>query len=233
MIAAAPPFLVFRQHAKTFLHLHHISVPDFLQQLEMESNGKSAASGRGELADSTAPITWGSAGTSGQHSFHQLLHQGDNRSAAEFIIALNAGLDKAVNDPSGGQALIANALAQAEAFMVGRSEAEAEVQLRDQGVDEEAIKERAPHMHMEGGRASSLLVLEDLSPEAFGALLALYEHRTFAAGVMWGVNPFDQWGVELGKVMAAEIDKAISGEAAGKRDATTLRMIDRVQKARS
>ncbi len=205
---------------------------DFLQQLEMESNGKSAASGRGDKAFPTAPITWGSAGTLGQHSFHQLLHQGTDRSAAEFVVVLDAG--QAEGYAANGQELIANALAQAEAFLVGRSEAEAVEELRAKGVDEDIIKERAPHMHMEGGRSSSMMVLKTASPASVGALIALYEHRTYAAGIMWGVSPFDQWGVELGKVMAAQIDDELNGgDIAPKRDATSRRLIDKVKSARS
>ncbi len=208
-------------------------LPDFLQQLEMESNGKSAASGRGELAAMTAPITWGSAGTLGQHSFHHLLHQGTDRSSHEFVVALNAGKAPGEAYPANGQELIANALAQAEAFMVGRSEAQAEVELRAKGIDEDTIKARAPHMHMDGGRVSTMIILEDSSPASIGALIALYEHRTFAGGIMWGVNPFDQWGVELGKVMAAEIDDSLSGGAIpDKRDQTSRRLIDKVKDAR-
>ncbi|MFC7290025.1 glucose-6-phosphate isomerase [Hirschia litorea] len=206
-------------------------LPDFLQQLEMESNGKSAASGRGVKADITAPITWGSVGTLGQHSFHQLLHQGTDRSAAEFVVAMNAGVNEGYK--ANGQSLLANAYAQAEAFLVGRSEAEAEVQLREKGVDEATIKARAPHMHMEGGRASSMFILDDISPRSVGALIAMYEHRTFAYGMLLGINPFDQWGVELGKVMAEEIDNAISGTSTKDRDATTLRLIKKTQDARA
>ena len=206
-------------------------LPDFLQQLEMESNGKSAASGAGVKADVTAPITWGSVGTLGQHSFHQLLHQGTDRSAAEFVVALNAGIEE--SKQANGQSLLANAYAQAEAFLVGRSEAEAEEQLREKGVDEDTIKARAPHMHMDGGRASSMFVLKDVSPRSVGALISMYEHRTFAYGMLLGINPFDQWGVELGKVMAEEIDKAISGFDEKERDATTLRLIEKTQQART
>ncbi len=205
-------------------------LPDFLQQLEMESNGKSAASGRGVKTDITAPITWGSVGTLGQHSFHQLLHQGIDRSAAEFVVSLNAGVKE--GDKKNGQSLLANAYAQAEAFLVGRSEAEAEAQLREKGVDEETIRMRAPHMHMDGGRASSMFLLEDITPRSVGALIAMYEHRTFAYGMLLGINPFDQWGVELGKVMAEEIDNAISGETSKERDPTTMRLIKKTQDAR-
>ncbi len=201
-------------------------LPDFLQQLEMESNGKSAADQPGGLVGPTGPIVWGSVGTLGQHSFHQLLHQGMRESMMEFVVALDAG----AGDKTRGRALLANAFAQAEAMLAGRTAAAAEAQLLAQGVDPETAKARAPHMHMEGGRPSSTIILDDLSPESLGALMALYEHRTFAAGVLWGINPFDQWGVERGKVLAEELDEAIAGGAIGKRDPSTQRLVDMARK---
>lgn len=200
-------------------------LPDFLQQLEMESNGKSAADQPGGLVGRTGPIVWGSVGTLGQHSFHQLLHQGMRESAIEFVVALDAG----AGDKARGRALLSNAFAQAEALLAGRSASEAEAQLIAQGVSAEAAKARAPHMHMEGGRSSTTIVLDELSPESLGALIALYEHRTFAAGVLWGINPFDQWGVERGKVLAEELDAAIAGGDVGKRDPSTLRLVEQAR----
>jgi glucose-6-phosphate isomerase len=196
-------------------------LPDFLQQLEMESNGKSAADQPGGLVGPTGPVVWGSAGTLGQHSFHQLLHQGMRESAIEFVASLDAGLA----DTTRGRALVANAIAQGEAMLAGRSAAEAVAQLLAQGVAADAAQARAPHMHMPGGRGSTTLLLREVSPESVGSLLALYEHRTFAAGVLWGVNPFDQWGVERGKVLAEELDAAIAGADPGARDSTTLRLV--------
>ncbi len=201
-------------------------LPDFLQQLEMESNGKSAADSAGGLVGPTAPVVWGSVGTLAQHSFHQLLHQGMRESAIEFVVALNAG----AGDRKRGRALVANAFAQAEGLLAGRSAAMAEAQLADQGKRGHAAHEQARHMHMPGGRGSTTIVLNDLSPESVGALLALYEHRTFAAGVLWGVNPFDQWGVERGKVLAEELEKAIAGGDPGKRDPSTLRLVEKARK---
>ncbi|MEM6625975.1 MAG: glucose-6-phosphate isomerase [Pseudomonadota bacterium] len=201
---------------------------DFLQQLEMESNGKSIPAGDAEIAVETAPVTWGSVGTIGQHSFHQLLHQGTRRFAPEFVFALNAG----GADKDRGRALLANALAQAEAMLMGRSSDEARAQLQAKGVGADTVEARAPHMHMPGGRGATMIALNDLSPESVGALIALYEHRTFAGGVLWGVNPFDQWGVERGKVLAEEIDQALSGADAGARDPSTVRLIDKVRAAR-
>lgn len=202
-------------------------LPDFLQQLEMESNGKSAADSAGGVLGTTAPIVWGSVGTLGQHSFHQLLHQGTRDSAIEFVASLDAG----AGDRERGRALLANSFAQAEALLAGRSAKEAEAQLSAQGKTGESAREQAWHMHMPGCRGSTTLLLDTLSPESVGALLALYEHRTFAAGILWGINPFDQWGVEHGKVLAEELEKAIAGADPGKRDPSTLRLVDRARKA--
>lgn len=196
-------------------------LPDFLQQLEMESNGKSAAdTPQGRLAD-TAPVTWGSVGTLGQHSFHQLLHQGTRANAIEFVVSLNAG----AGDHRRGRALLANAFAQSECLLKGRSRADAEQELLARGLSPAAAAELAGHMQMPGARGSTTILLDALSPEAVGALLALYEHRTFAAGVLWGVNPFDQWGVELGKVLAEQLESAISGSEPGERDPSTLQLV--------
>jgi len=201
-------------------------LPDFLQQLEMESNGKSVADSPAGLIGPTAPIVWGSAGTLGQHSFHQLLHQGMRATAIEFIASLDAG----AGDKERGRALTANAFAQAEGLLAGRSAKEAEMQLAAQGQSGPRMQEQARHMHMTGGCGSTTILLEDLSPQSVGALIALYEHRTFAAGVLWGINPFDQWGVERGKVLAAELDKAIAGGNPGQRDPSTLRLVERARK---
>jgi glucose-6-phosphate isomerase len=200
-------------------------LPDFLQQLEMESNGKSAQDSQGGILAPTAPVVWGSVGTLGQHSFHQLLHQGTRMSAIEFIAAMDAGGP----DKERGRALLANAFGQAEALLAGRSWLDAEKQLMAQGVDEAKARTQSGHMHMPGGRGSTTILLDALTPESVGALIALYEHRTYAAGVLWGINPFDQWGVERGKVLAEELDTAIAGGDPGKRDPSTLRLVKRAQ----
>jgi glucose-6-phosphate isomerase len=201
-------------------------LPDFLQQLEMESNGKSATDDAAGLIGATAPMVWGSVGTLGQHSFHQLLHQGMRESAIEFVASRDAG----AGDIARGRALLANAFAQAEGLLAGRSAAEAETQLAAQGKTGSAAKEQARHMHMAGNRGSTTVLLDNTSPEAIGALIALYEHRTFAAGILWGINPFDQWGVERGKVLAEELDSALAGADPGKRDPSTLRLVSRARR---
>ncbi len=201
-------------------------LPDFLQQLEMESNGKSAADDAAGLVGRTAPMVWGSVGTLGQHSFHQLLHQGMRESAIEFVASRDAG----AGDIARGRALLANAFAQAEGLLAGRSAAEAETQLAAQGKTGPAAKEQARHMHMAGNRGSTTVLLDNTGPETIGALIALYEHRTFAAGILWGINPFDQWGVERGKVLAEELDNALAGADPGKRDPSTLRLVSRAKR---
>lgn len=201
-------------------------LPDFLQQLEMESNGKSVADHAAGLVGPTAPMVWGSVGTLGQHSFHQLLHQGMRESAIEFIVNRDAG----AGDWERGRALLANAFAQAEGLLAGRSAADAEAQLAAQGRRGPDAREQARHMHMPGNRGSTTVLLDDLTPESIGALIAMYEHRTFAAGILWGVNPFDQWGVERGKVLAEELDKAIDGADPGPRDPSTLYLVSRARR---
>jgi glucose-6-phosphate isomerase len=196
-------------------------LPDFLQQLEMESNGKSASDGPGGLVGRTGPVVWGSVGTLGQHSFHQLLHQGMRDTVVEFVASRDAG----AGDDKRGRALLANAFAQAEGLMAGRSAAEAEAQLLGQGLEPRQARDQARHMDMPGGRESTFVMLDALGPEDLGALIALYEHRTFAAGVLWGINPFDQWGVERGKVLAEELDAAIEGARPGHRDASTQNLV--------
>ena len=230
-------FDVFRHSSKdnaptrtVLAYAHRLrKLPDFLQQLEMESNGKNVSDAPGGLISPTAPIVWGSVGTLGQHSFHQLLHQGMRESSIEFVAALDAG----AGDKARGRALLSNAFAQAEGLLGGRSREAAEKELLAKGMSAEKAKAQSVHMHMEGGRGSTTILLDKLSPESVGALIALYEHRTFAAGILWGINPFDQWGVELGKVLAEQLDKAIAGEDPGKRDPSTLRLVSRARKTQA
>ncbi|MDX2276155.1 MAG: glucose-6-phosphate isomerase [Hyphomonadaceae bacterium] len=166
-------------------------LPAYMQQLEMESNGKGVTRDGVVLTRSAAGVTWGAAGTNAQHSFFQLLHQGAQEIPVEFILVAGAH-----EGPQSHRAKVfANALAQARALMVGREAAE-------------------PHRRFTGNRASTLMAMDDLSPESLGALLAFYEHRTFTQGVLAGINSFDQFGVELGKEMANQLAPALEGGAA-------------------
>jgi glucose-6-phosphate isomerase len=163
-------------------------LPAYMQQLEMESNGKRVTRDGEAIARSVCAVTWGAAGTNAQHSFFQLLHQGVDEIPVEFIV--NAGDQE--GPPTHRAKVYANALAQARALMVGKASSE-------------------PHRAFPGNRASTLMAIDALSPEALGALLAFYEHRTFAQAVLAGINPFDQFGVELGKEMANQLLPALEG----------------------
>jgi glucose-6-phosphate isomerase len=197
-------------------------LPDFLQQLTMESNGKRVSSDGQSLPYTTAPVLWGSAGTMGQHSFHQLLHQGQRLCPADFILPLRTHTDKTEQH----RILVANCLAQSRTLMVGRSLEAAEDALLQRGVEPEKAAQLAPHLAMPGNRPSSVITMDSLTPNTLGALLALYEHRTFCSGQLWRINSFDQWGVELGKEISTDILKRLANVSdSGNMDAATERLI--------
>ena len=185
-------------------------LPAYLQQLEMESNGKRVTRDGEALEHSACGVTWGTAGTNAQHSFFQLLHQGVQEIPLEAIV--NAGQQE--GPPSHRAKVYANALAQTRALMVGKTQAQAEAEMRAKGMSEAEAKRLAPRRTFPGNRASTLMAIDALSPQALGALLAFYEHRTFTQGVLSGVNSFDQWGVELGKEMANALLPPLEGGAA-------------------
>ena len=180
--------------------------PAYLQQLEMESNGKRVAQDGQALACATSPVLWGEPGTNGQHAFFQMLHQGADVLPLEIV---------AVRQPSHplpghhGK-LLANALAQTQALMAGQASADG-------------------HRHFPGNRPSTFLLLEALTPASLGALIALQEHRVFVSGSLWGINSFDQWGVELGKVLANDLEaRMASGNLAGL-DGSTAGLLQRLR----
>jgi len=191
-------------------------LPAYLQQLEMESNGKSVMPDGQVVTHATAPALWGGEGSIGQHSYHQWLHQGTQVIPTEFILALDE-----TGDAAGRRALAAHALAQAEVLANGRSLDE--VLGEEPGLDP-AIAAQKVHA---GGRVSSFIMTEGFDARRLGALIALYEHRTFLAGQLWGVNSFDQWGVERGKTMAGRVNEALSG-GAGPEDPVTARLAHRL-----
>ena len=196
-------------------------LPDFLQQLTMESNGKRVSSGGRPLAYNTGPVLWGSAGTMGQHSFHQLLHQGTLLCPADFILPLttHTGMQEQ------HRRLVANCLAQSRTLMVGRSPEAAQAALLARGLSDTRAAALAPHLAMPGSRPNSVITMRALDPATLGALLALYEHRTFCSGQLWGINPFDQWGVELGKEIGAEILARLEGGDGAAMDPATERLM--------
>ncbi len=199
-------------------------LPAFLQQLEMESNGKRVTRDGAPVLRATAPSVFGDAGTNGQHAFFQLLHQGTD------IIPVDLVLVKKGEGPDGMQAkLLANGIAQAEALMIGRAEAEVRAELVAKGVDASEIDALAPQRTFPGNRPTTTIVAPQLTPQALGALIALYEHKTFVEGVIWGINSFDQWGVELGKTLAARILGELDGGPSVPHDPSTRALIDRLK----
>jgi len=182
-------------------------LPAYMQQLEMESNGKHVTRDGKTLARPSAGVTWGAAGTNGQHSFFQLLHQGEDEIPVEFILFGGAH----EGPPAHRAKLFANALAQSRALMVGKSAETARAEMIAKGMSAEEANMLAPHRAFAGNRSSTTLCMDALSPEALGALIAFYEHRTFTQGVMAGLNSFDQWGVELGKEMANQLAPPLEG----------------------
>lgn len=184
-------------------------LPDYLQQLEMESNGKSTRLDGEQSRVDTAPVVWGGEETNGQHAYHQLLHQGTRAVSADFLACVAPGHGRAAHH----DALLANCFAQSQALWEGHSAGD-------------------PHRRTVGGRPSTTILLDELTPRSLGALLALYEHKAFCAGVIWQVNSFDQWGVEVGKRLAAPIVRALRGGDDGPADAATSQLLGEVRRLR-
>jgi glucose-6-phosphate isomerase len=198
----------------------------FLQQLEMESNGKSVGPDGKPVKRGTATVVFGDEGTNVQHAYFQCMHQGADITPMELI-----GVAKSDEGPAGmHEKLLSNLLAQAEAFMVGRATEDVVAELQAKGVSEAEIATLAPQRTFAGNRPSTLVLMDRLTPQTFGALIALYEHKTFVEGVIWGINSFDQWGVELGKVMAGRILPELESSAAGSHDPSTTALIERLKK---
>jgi glucose-6-phosphate isomerase len=183
--------------------------PAYLQQLEMESNGKRVTRNGQPVDTPTCPVIWGDCGTNGQHAYFQLLHQGTDLTPIDFIACLRPAHEL----ESHHAALLANCFAQSEAFMRGKGIAEVRSDLQAQGLAEVEIERLAPHKTFPGNRPSNTILMEYLTPYTLGALVALYEHKTFVQGVLWDVNSFDQWGVELGKALAKNIEAELTGQA--------------------
>jgi glucose-6-phosphate isomerase len=194
-----------------------------LQQLDMESNGKSVRQDGSALDIATGPVIWGGVGCNGQHAYHQLLHQGRLLVPADFIVPVNSY--NPLSDHH--QWLFANCLSQAQALMQGKSRAEAEAELRAKGLSEDEVQRLAPHKEIPGNRPSNILVMNRIAPFNLGALVALYEHKVFVQSAIWGINAFDQWGVELGKEMGKEVYQRLVGQVdSAAADASTQGLIE-------
>ncbi|WP_457977829.1 glucose-6-phosphate isomerase [Ectopseudomonas composti] len=194
-----------------------------LQQLDMESNGKSVRQDGSALDIATGPIIWGGVGCNGQHAYHQLLHQGRLLVPADFIVPVNSYNPLADHH----QWLFANCLSQAQALMQGKTREEAEAELRAKGMSEAEVQRLASHKVIPGNRPSNILVMNRIAPFELGALVALYEHKVFVQSAIWGINAFDQWGVELGKEMGKEVYQRLTGQVeSSASDASTQGLID-------
>lgn len=203
--------------------------PAYLQQLDMESNGKAVTLDSKPVEFSTGPVVWGEPGTNGQHAFYQLIHQGTDIIPAEFMIAAN-GHEKNLRHQH--ELLIANCLAQSEALMKGRTLAEAKAQLTAKGTADVKADKIAPHRVFAGNRPSLTIVYDQLDPFALGRLIALYEHRVFVEGALFNINSFDQWGVELGKELATGLLPVVEGkESAAGHDSSTAGLVAALLKA--
>ncbi len=197
--------------------------PAYLQQLDMESNGKGVTIDGTPVEVNSGPVVWGEPGTNGQHAFYQLIHQGTSIIPAEFMIAAN-GFEPNLRHQH--QLLMANCLAQSEALMKGRTFEEAKAQLTSKGMDDKKADFIAPHRVFTGNRPSITFVYDKLTPYALGRLIALYEHRVFVEGVLFRINSFDQWGVELGKELATGLLPVIEGkESAAGHDSSTQGLV--------
>jgi glucose-6-phosphate isomerase len=202
------------RHARTVAPYAHglRRLPAFLQQLEMESNGKRVKRDGSPVDTATGPIVFGEPGTNGQHAFFQQIHQGPQVIPAEFVVVAHTS-ESAADAREGDAPLWSNALAQAQALMLGKAEAEARAEMLAAGADEAEADRLAPHRAFPGNRPSTTILMDALTPEAVGALIALYEHKTFVEGVIQDINSFDQWGVELGKVLARAILRDVEAGA--------------------
>lgn len=198
-------------------------LPAYLQQLEMESNGKSVAMDGSDLTVNSGPVVWGEPGTNGQHAFYQLIHQGTRVIPCEFLVA-REGHEPDLSHHH--QLLVANCLAQSEALMVGRTLDEARALMAAKGLEGDELDRQARHRVFPGNRPSTTLVYPKLTPYMFGQIIALYEHRVFVEGVILGINSFDQWGVELGKELANKLTPLLAGdESAEGKDGSTRALL--------
>jgi glucose-6-phosphate isomerase len=205
--------------------------PAYLQQLDMESNGKRVTLAGKPVATATGPLVFGEPGTNGQHAFYQLLHQGTDVIPADFLIGAEGHEPELAHQHA---MLIANCLAQTEALMNGRTLQEAKAQLKAAGLPAAEIVRLAPHKVFPGNRPTNTIYYRKLDPATLGALIALYEHKVFAQGTIWGINSYDQWGVELGKELASTLLPMVEGQApADGRDGSTAGLVKALRAMKS
>ncbi|MBW9273040.1 MAG: glucose-6-phosphate isomerase [Candidatus Thiodiazotropha sp. (ex. Lucinisca nassula)] len=197
-------------------------LPDYLQQADMESNGKRVTRFGRPVDYPTGPVVWGTAGTDGQHAYYQLIHQGTQLIPCDFIIPVNSHNETGDHH----EKLFANCLAQTEALMLGKTRTEAREEMEQAGLDPEQIVDLLPHRIFPGNRPSNTLLVDKMTPSRLGSLIALYEHKIFIQGVIWRINSFDQWGVELGKQLAGVIlPELLDEQQSSRHDSSTQGLI--------
>lgn len=207
-------------------YLHRL--PAYLQQLDMESSGKRIDRTGSPVEHATGPVLWGEPGTNGQHAFFQLLHQGTQIVPADFIVAARGVRQLGRHH----DILLANCLAQTQALAFGKTEAEAHAEMMRAGMSPGEAGRLAPYRTFPGNRPSTTILIESLTPASLGALIALYEHRVYVQSVMWEINPFDQWGVELGKQLAGGVLSVLeAGALGGGMDGSTRGLLSRIAQA--
>lgn len=201
--------------------------PAYLQQGDMESNGKFVNRKGERIEYSTGPIIWGEAGTNGQHAFYQLIHQGNKLIPCDFIVPIKSQYQVGEHGNEHHNILLSNILAQTKALMQGKTSKEAKAELEAQGLDHHQIMTLLPHRVFGGNRPTNTLMIDELTPKSLGKLIALYEHKIFVQGIVWNINSFDQWGVEYGKQIAQKILPQLSSkDNISDHDGSTNRLIN-------
>ena len=202
-------------------------LPAYLQQLDMESDGKGVHLDGTTVRGPTGPVVFGEPGTNGQHAFYQLIHQGTDVIPVDFLVGAHSDAPDDVHQAL----LLANCLAQSEALMRGKTLDQAKAELKAAGMGTEAIDKLAPHKVFPGNRPSNTILYRRLDPHTLGMIIALYEHKIFVQGTVWGINSFDQWGVELGKTLAMELLPMVEGKAKPEnRDSSTAGLLAAIHK---
>ncbi|HNV88397.1 MAG TPA: glucose-6-phosphate isomerase [Methylotenera sp.] len=201
--------------------------PAYMQQADMESNGKFICRDGSRVEYKTGPVIWGEAGTNGQHAFYQLIHQGTQMVPADFLMPVHSHYAIGKHGYAHHKILLANFLAQTQALMLGKTKEEARAELEKQGMSGEALEKLLPHKVFEGNRPTTSILFDKLTPNTLGKLIALYEHKIFVQGIMWNINSYDQWGVEYGKQIAQQIlPQLTSDEVVTNYDSSTNGLIN-------
>ena len=205
--------------------------PAYMQQADMESNGKFICRDGSRVQYKTGQVIWGEAGTNGQHAFYQLIHQGTQIVPADFLMPVHSHYAIGKQGYAHHKILLANFFAQTQALMLGKTKQEARAELEKQGLSGEALEKLLPHKVFEGNRPTTSMMFDTLTPNTLGKLIALYEHKIFVQGIMWDINSYDQWGVEFGKQIAQQIlPQLTSDEVVSNYDSSTNGLINHTKK---